>query len=321
MRHILHPFLPLLLFLVFIPASVLGGAIDFAKAGDKARESRKYEEALKLYTKAIEMGGLSRHNLSIIYFRRGECWSAQRKWSRAEADFAMAVSLNPSHLHFRLYYGNALLEKGDYDGAIAQYQHAMDIDSASVFPYSNLGGVWAQRGDYDKALKYFKRALELSPKQFWLRRQYAEFFFAFGHFDKAEKELKEAIQLSPPKWVHTTPIMLYLTQAKQNKDAKATLETYSADRDLGKWPGPVYALFLGKITPEDFLVKVKGSNPAEHQTLSIQVRKYLGYYYSLKGQKDMAVEMLKWYLDSSGKGTWGYLAALGEYKRLRSAAQ
>ena len=83
--------------------------------------------------------------------------------------------------------------------------------------------------------------------------------------------------------------------------------------------GPAISLFLEKITPSDFLAKVLVSKPGQENTLAIQVRMYLGYYYSIKGEREKAIEMLKWYLESSGKGTWGHMAAFGELKRLTSA--
>ncbi|MCP4665662.1 MAG: hypothetical protein GY849_04770, partial [Deltaproteobacteria bacterium] len=65
--------------------------------------------------------------------------------------------------------------------------------------------------------------------------------------------------------------------------------------------------------------KAIASNLEQQNTFAIQVRMYLGYYYSLRGEREKAIEMLKWFVESSGKGTWGYLAALGELKRLSSA--
>ena len=67
------------------------------------------------------------------------------------------------------------------------------------------------------------------------------------------------------------------------------------------------------------MAKAIASKPGQDNTFAIQVRMYLGYYYSLKGEREKAIEMLKWYLESSGKGTWGHMAALGELKRLTSA--
>jgi hypothetical protein len=112
--------------------------------------------------------------------------------------------------------------------------------------------------------------------------------------------------------------MVFLSQMKQGKDGKTYLAKYAAEKDLKKWPGPAYSLFLETITPSDFLTKAIVTKPGMENALAMQVRLYLGYYYSLKGEKEKALEMLRWYLESSGKGTWGHLAALGELKRVTS---
>ncbi len=309
----------LVFLLALMPSLSSAGALDFAKAADKAGNMGKYKEAVELYTEAIDMGGISKYNLSIIHFKRGRTLAKLGDWYRAADDYAIAVSFNRKSLNFRIYYGNALLEKGEYEEAAFQFERARTIDPTSVYPYSNLGGLWTHRGDYSKALRHFNRAIEIEPNEFWLRRQFGEFFFCFGHFARAEKEFKEAIRLSAREWIHTTPIMIFLTQMKQGKDAKRFLRKYSAEKDPEKWPGPVFSLFLEKITPSDFLAKAMVSKPGQQDTFVIQVRMYLGYYFSLKGEREKAIEMLKLYLESSGKGTWGYLAALGELRRLSSA--
>ena len=304
---------------VLMPSLSLAGALDLAKTADKAENMGKHKEAIELFTEAIDIGGLSQHNLSIIHFKRGRILAKLGDLYSATDDYAKAVSFNTRNLNFRIYYGSALLEKGEYESASFQFERAMAIDPTSVYPYSNLGGLWTHRGDYSKALEYFTRALEIEPNEFWLRRQFGEFFFCSGHFDRAEKEFKEAIRLSPPEWIHTTPIMIFLAQMKQGKDGKTYLTKYLAEKDPEKWPGPVFSLFLEKIAPSDFLAKTIVSKPRQENAFAIQVRMYLGYYYSLKGERKKAIEMLKWYLESSGKGTWGHMAALGELKRLTSA--
>ncbi|MCP4666759.1 MAG: tetratricopeptide repeat protein [Deltaproteobacteria bacterium] len=302
-----------------MPSLSFAGALDFAKAADKAGNMGKYKEAVELYTEAIDMGGVSRHNLSIIHFKRGRTLAKLGYMYRAADDYEIAVRLNSKSLNFRIFYGSALMEKGEYESAVFQFKRAMAIDPTSVYPYSSLGGLWTHRGDYSKALENFNRALEIEPNEFWLRRQFGEFFFCFGHFARAEKEFKEAIRLSAQQWIHTTPIMIFLAQMKQGKEGKSFLTQYSAGKDPEKWPGPVFSLFLEKIMPSDFLAKAIASNLEQQNTFAIQVRMYLGYYYSLRGEREKAIEMLKWFVESSGKGTWGYLAALGELKRLSSA--
>ena len=66
---------PLLLSLVFCMAT-LGWAdgLKDAKAGKVAQDKGDYDEAIRLYTKAIGSGEFSQKNLSIAYNNRGLAW-------------------------------------------------------------------------------------------------------------------------------------------------------------------------------------------------------------------------------------------------------
>jgi tetratricopeptide (TPR) repeat protein len=53
--------------------------------------------------------------------------------------------------------------KGDYDGALADCNHALDMEPKSDIGYERRGLVWLAKGDDDHALTDLQKSLELNP--------------------------------------------------------------------------------------------------------------------------------------------------------------
>ena len=54
--------------------------------------------------------------------------------------------------------------KGDHDGAIADYNRAIELDPKQSRPYRNRGFAKLAKGDHDGAVADYNRAFELNPK-------------------------------------------------------------------------------------------------------------------------------------------------------------
>src|SRR5882724_4291433 len=66
--------------------------------------------------------------------------------------------------------------KGDHDGAIAEYNRAIELDPKLAIFYSNRGLAKEAKGDHDGAIADYNRAIELDPKQaiFYSNRGFAK---------------------------------------------------------------------------------------------------------------------------------------------------
>ena len=63
-----------------------------------------------------------------------------------------------------LEQGNALSQKGDWDGAIADFTQILSIDPQSSAAFSARGAARQSKGDLDGAIKDYTQALAIDPQ-------------------------------------------------------------------------------------------------------------------------------------------------------------
>ncbi len=115
----------------------------------------------------------------------------------AIADYNRAIELNPKYASAYNNRGNAKSNKRDYDGAIADYNRAIELDPKYAFAYSNRGSAKSNKRDYDGAIADFDRAIELDPKfaSAYNNRGYAK--SNKRDYDGAIADCNRAIELDP----------------------------------------------------------------------------------------------------------------------------
>ena len=81
----------------------------------------------------------------------------------AIAQFQKALGINPNYAEADNNLGNALLQKGRLDGGDLAVQKALKINPNYAEAHSNLGLAFAQKGRLDEAINEFQEALRLKP--------------------------------------------------------------------------------------------------------------------------------------------------------------
>ena len=88
-----------------------------------------------------------------LYNSRGAAALETGQYSAAATAFRQAVSLAPSNARAHYNLGNAYEELHDFDQAIGEYQHALELDDGLVAAYNNLGRLFVRaRHDPDASL-------------------------------------------------------------------------------------------------------------------------------------------------------------------------
>jgi len=93
--------------------------------------------------------------------------------------------------------GNALLDEGDYDGAIEQFTQEIQLDSSDAMAYYDRGRAYEAKHDYDMAIADYSQSLELNPDDAAARNNRGNAYAAQGHYDTAIPDYDEALRLDP----------------------------------------------------------------------------------------------------------------------------
>src|SRR5262245_18628107 len=150
--------------LVAAPMSGAGG-IDDLDAGMRAHDQGKWEEALRLYTKAITSGELGGAKHADALRNRASLWSEYKKdFDRAIADLDEAIRLNPQDAVALAHRGSCWRNKKDFERAIADYSAAIRMNPQDTFPLNRRGLTYLLLGNYRAAIADYDRAIAIWPK-------------------------------------------------------------------------------------------------------------------------------------------------------------
>jgi tetratricopeptide (TPR) repeat protein len=96
----------------------------------------------------------------------GIAWRAMQDWGEAEASARRAIELSrnyPKYAGAHVGLGNIMLNKGDLDGAEANYRAALAIDPGDGGIQFNMGLVHERRGDLAGAEEWFRKGVAMAP--------------------------------------------------------------------------------------------------------------------------------------------------------------
>ena len=92
--------------------------------------------------------------------------------------------------------GRAKAMVGDYDGALADANSAVEKDSSNLFNYLNRADVRHMRGETDEALADIEKALAIDPKKIVSYQLQGNIYDELGEKDKAEESYRRCYELS-----------------------------------------------------------------------------------------------------------------------------
>ena len=134
------------------------------KTHEKAHEALKNEEidlSIELYTKALEQNP----NDCNILSDRGVAYLHAGNKELCFKDLNRAIELQPDYSFRYACRAFAKNNFGDLDGAILDYEKAVQLDKDDAVAHNNLGLLLEQKGYQKEAEERFKRADQLSKQE------------------------------------------------------------------------------------------------------------------------------------------------------------
>jgi tetratricopeptide (TPR) repeat protein len=215
---------------LILPAGVFGQttAVDSYNRGLIKKQKGDLEGAIADFSRAIELDP----KYSQAYSARGSAklWKNDPEMAKvnyqryakskegdldgAIADFNRAVELDSKNVNAYLGRGIARRQKGDLEGAIADNDRAIELDPKNDSAYNNRANIRAFKGDLDGALSDYNRAVEIDPKNACAHNNRGHFKMNRRDLDGAIADFNRAIELD----VKYALAYCYRGKAKSKKD-------------------------------------------------------------------------------------------------------
>jgi TolB-like protein/Flp pilus assembly protein TadD len=133
----------------------------------------------------------------------GELWLFEEwDWSNAERHFRRAIALNPSYATARQYYAELLSYLGRREEALAEIQHARELDPLSLVIGSAAGEILNWAGQRDAAIEELQRVLGMDPEFWRAHRELGRVYLTQQDYEEAAEAFERAIALwgGNPHW-------------------------------------------------------------------------------------------------------------------------
>jgi len=115
----------------------------------------------------------------------------------AMVDYQRALEINPNYAEVRNNLGTALLQKGQPDEAIVQFRKALAIDPNYVTAHDNLGNALLLKGQMDEATAQFQKALDIDPNYVNAHNSLGNVLLHKGQVDEAIVQFQKALKIDP----------------------------------------------------------------------------------------------------------------------------
>jgi tetratricopeptide (TPR) repeat protein len=136
--------------------------------GLAAHREGELQEALKLYTRAIDSGELPISSLAMAYNNRAALWADMGRFKKAMRDYAMALDLDSTNAMFYTNRGLTYQRWGQYRRALDDYNRALELDDG--YPDALQAKAWLMATCPLAALRDGGQAVALASRAVAIRR-------------------------------------------------------------------------------------------------------------------------------------------------------
>jgi tetratricopeptide (TPR) repeat protein len=118
-------------------------------------------------------------------------------WQDSETLFRYTLKVTQNNYIAHESLGNAVLEKGQTEEAIRQFQEAILCKPDYAIAHNNLGKAFLNNGRTEEAIRQFQEAIQYKPDYAEAHNNLGAAFGEKGQIDEAISQYQEAIRLNP----------------------------------------------------------------------------------------------------------------------------
>ncbi len=150
--------------------------------------------AINAYTSAAKINPNDNVN---IYINRGNHYITIKDYQGAIADFKKAIELNPSNEELYISMGASYRSFGNAEEAIKSFSQAIKVNPKSIAAFSERGYTYLVSKKYQEAINDFNEGLTIYNKDAIMLNNRAFSKFNLKDFDGAFEDINNSISLDP----------------------------------------------------------------------------------------------------------------------------
>jgi serine/threonine-protein kinase len=267
-------------------------------------------------------------DLADAYYRKYSIYTGNRQWlEEAQKEVSHSIAINNKLFSGHSVLGSILQKRGDFNGAISEFTHAINLDLGSDETRCQLATAYDKNSQQANAEKLLQAALKRNPKNWIAEDCLGALYYRHAQYSDAEEYFIAATKNAPGNPLAFQNLGgIYLSQARYREaetslrtaiNLKPTASAYSnlgtAQFDLGDYAGAAtsyieatglrphdYRLW-GNAGDADTLAKnpARAANDYQHaiqelnESLAVNPNsgatlEYLSLYHAKLGAKELA---------------------------------
>jgi len=133
-------------------------------AGQAAADANRFDEAIRLYNRAIVLSANKPQTAATAHFKIGNAYMVQRKFENAAIGFQRAIDLNPGYAEAYNNLGESLGELKQYQRAIEFFNKAVVIDPTLVKAKYNQAVSYDRLRNFRYSEFVFRNLIKSNPQ-------------------------------------------------------------------------------------------------------------------------------------------------------------
>lgn len=185
------------------------------------RRIGQYDKAIEQFEKAAKQSeGI------MVAMEKAHTWRLAGELNKTEAELKNCANFENVSAEYRYQLGQLLDAQGQYEKAIDQYEHAVDLDGSHVNAMFQLAYSFDLRGDDEAAVYYYRELNQVAPAHVNGLLNLAVLYEDMGQYEKA-LHCVEMVLLSHPnhpkallfrKDIASASVMVYDEEKEKRRD-------------------------------------------------------------------------------------------------------
>jgi lipoprotein NlpI len=201
-----------------------------------------------------------------------------------------AIAAAPDDARSYFFRGSLHESFRQHKEAVANFDKAVKLDPKLADAYDHRGSEHFKLGHIKESIADFDKYLELKPQEtpgHWKRG--ISYYYA-GRFDDGRKQFEGYEKVDTNDVENAVWRYLCMARAEGVEKARASILKIGNDRRVPMMQ--VYALYSGKIKPDEVLAAVEAGRPGAEELNKrlFYAHLYLGLYHEVAGDKKRALE-------------------------------